>query len=107
MLVVARRYHTPWLLLLAVFALATAAWLARPEMPHAESNVATHGDALAIAAHAHASVATMATRAPLPCARSEQPWREVVHLDACVTGPADATRPARTPLYALLRVFRL
>ena len=76
-------------------------------MPLATSNGTAHGDALAIAARSHASVATVATRAPVPSARTEQSRREVVRLEACVTGPDEATRPARTPLYALLRVFRL
>ena len=104
---VTRRHHTRWLVVLALFALATAAWLARPDVPTAASDAAAPGDTLTIATHAHATVATVATRAPVPCARAEQARREIVHLDACLTGPADATRPARTPLYALLRVFRL
>jgi len=106
-LAVTRRHHSRWLLVLAVFALATGVWLARPDAPPAAGDAAARGETLAIAARAHAGVATVATRAPMPCARSEQPRHEVVHLDACVSGPADATRPPRTPLYALLRVFRL
>jgi hypothetical protein len=103
---VTRRYHSRWLVVLALFALATAAWLACPDVPIAASDAAAPGDTLTIAAHAHATVATV-TRAPMPCARLEQPRHEIVHLDASLTGPTDATLAARTPLYALLRVFRL
>lgn len=107
MLAVARRYHAPWLLVLAVVALVAAVWLARPEMPIAASEAAARGDTVTMAPHAHAGLATITTRVPAPFARSEQTRREVIRLDPSFTGPDDTSRPARTPLYALLRVFRL
>lgn len=107
MLAVARRFHTPWLLVLAVCAFVAAVWLARPEMPTAVSDTGAHADALAIASRAHTSFTTVATRALAPCARSEHPPRQPHRLDTGATGPDDDVHSLRTPLYALLRVFLL
>jgi hypothetical protein len=105
-LAVTRSFRIRCALVFAVVALATTAWHMSPDASIVTSDPAA-GKAFALASPGHASVTPIAARGPAPCARSEQPHRGMGRLAACPGAPAPTAPSPRTPLYALLRVFRL